>query len=86
VAKLDDQIALAEERLKTLKLRSKQIEARRAAQRAARDKKVETRRRILVGAVVLARVRDGSMKEEELRAWLDPVLTRTEDRALFGLD
>ena len=39
-----------------------------------------------MGAVVLVKVEDGSFEEAVLKAWLDPAITRLEDRALFGLD
>jgi hypothetical protein len=55
------------------------IEARR---RARRD---DTRRKILVGAIVLAKVEQGVIQESVLRSWLDGALTRQDDRALFGL-
>jgi hypothetical protein len=44
------------------------------------------RRKILVGAVVLAKVEAKEFDERVLRQWMDRELTRAEDRALFGLD
>jgi hypothetical protein len=44
------------------------------------------RRKILVGAVVLAKVEAGEIDEQTLKQWLNPAVTKTEDRALFGLD
>jgi hypothetical protein len=52
---------------------------------ARRHRKEDTRRKILVGAIVLARVEHGRTQETELRAWLDEALTRPDDRALFDL-
>jgi len=43
------------------------------------------RRKVLVGAIVLARVDQGLLPELELRTWLDAALTRADDRALFDL-
>jgi hypothetical protein len=43
------------------------------------------RRKILVGAIVLAKVEQGVIQESVLRSWLDAALTREDDRALFGL-
>ena len=83
--KLDQQIATLEDKLKTLKVRQQRIEARQRAIAAQRERKLETRRRILVGGVVLAKVKDGSIAESELKRWLDAALTRADDRALFGL-
>jgi hypothetical protein len=36
--------------------------------------------------VVLAKVEDGSLEEAVLKKWLDPAITREEDRKLFELD
>ena len=45
----------------------------------------DTRRKILAGAIVLARVEQGQISESEFRGWLDTALTRPDDRALFDL-
>ena len=45
----------------------------------------DTRRQILAGAIVLARVEQGQISESEFRGWLDTALTRPDDRALFEL-
>jgi hypothetical protein len=85
MAKLDEQIALAAERLKQLKLRQLRSDSRRRALESKRAHKVETRRRFLVGTVVMERARDGRLDPAVLRDWLDGSLTRPEDRALFDL-
>jgi len=51
-----------------------------------RSRHEELRRKILVGAVVLAKVEAKEFDERVLRQWMDRELTRAEDRALFGLD
>jgi hypothetical protein len=43
------------------------------------------RRKVLIWAVVLDRIEKGLLERAVLKAWLDPALTRAEDRALFGL-
>jgi hypothetical protein len=43
------------------------------------------RRKILAGAVLLAKVEAKEFDEAVLRAWMDRALTRADDRALFGL-
>ena len=45
----------------------------------------DTRRKILVGALILARVERGEWPQEKLLAMLDAALTRDDDRALFDL-
>jgi hypothetical protein len=52
------------------------------SRRARRD---DTRRKILVGAIVLAKVEQGVLEEPVLRGWLKGGLTRADDKALFGL-
>jgi hypothetical protein len=44
------------------------------------------RRKILAGAVLLAKMEDGSFDEKILNGWMDQALTKAEDRALFGLE
>ncbi len=83
--KIDDQISTLQERLKQLKLRQQRSEARKRALDARRERKTETRRKFVVGAVILDRVRDGALDGVQLRTWLDQALTRPEDRALFDL-
>lgn len=83
--KLDERITALEARLKQLKARQQRLQARRRSIEAHRIRKTDTRRKVLVGAIVLARVEQGRLPESELRAWLNEALTREEDRALFNL-
>jgi hypothetical protein len=85
MAKLEERIAGLEEKLKQLKVRQTRAEARRRALESRRARKDDTRRKILVGAIVLTRVEQGLLPESELRAWLEAALTRADDRALFEL-
>lgn len=84
--KIDDRIATLETKLKQLKTRQARLEARKKALASRRARKDDTRRKILAGAIVLARVAQGKIPQAEFRAWLDAALTRADDRALFGLD
>lgn len=83
--KLDEQISTLEERLKQLKLRQQRTDARKRALDAQRERKAETRRRFVVGALILAKVQEGEMDQGRLREWLDQTLSRKDDRALFDL-
>ncbi len=83
--KLDEQISALETRLRELKNRQQRITARQRALEARRNRKTDTRRKVLVGAVVLAKVQAGEIEEKRLRQWLDTALTRPDDRALFDL-
>jgi polyhydroxyalkanoate synthesis regulator phasin len=85
MADIQKRIATLEERLRELKARQQRQEARRQRLEAHRSRKADTRRKILVGAVVLAKVDRGDLSESELKKWLDEALKRADDRALFGL-
>ena len=85
MAKLDDQIQKLQENLKQLKARQQAIEIRKKAIASKRERKQDTRRKILIGAVIMAKIEQKTMDEKQLRKWLDEVLTRADDRALFGL-
>lgn len=47
-----------------------------------RNKKIDTRRKVLAGSYLLHKYND---KPDELAKLLDPFLTRDKDRELFGL-
>ena len=49
------------------------------------ERKRETRRKILAGAMVLDRVARGDLSEKLFKADMDRFLDRDQDRALFGL-
>jgi hypothetical protein len=83
--KLDEQISTLQSRLTQLKLRQQRNDARKRALEDQRERKLETRRRILVGALVMRKAKEGEIDPNQLRAWLDDALTRTDDRALFNL-
>jgi hypothetical protein len=83
--KLDDQISTLQEKLQQLKLRQQRIDARKRASEALRERKAATRRKILVGGVVLAKVQRGEIDQEQFLGWLNQALTRADDRALFDL-
>jgi hypothetical protein len=72
-------------KLAQLKVRQLRLENRikyLASRQARRD---ETRRKILIGAAMMAKVERGEFDEKKLKAILDSVLIRKDDRELFGL-
>jgi hypothetical protein len=83
--KLDERIATLEEKLQQLKVRQQRSEARKRSLLFKRERAADTRRKILVGAIVLAKVEQGDLDQRTLRRWLDKALTRADDRKLFGL-
>jgi hypothetical protein len=82
---LEDKITAAETKLKQLKAEQQKIGARKKAVEVQRKRKDDTRRKVLAGSVLLARVESGEWSETALKAMMDKALTRAEDRALFGL-
>jgi len=83
--RLTERISELETKLKQLKTRQQRIDARARALSNRRARKDDTRRKILIGATVLARVDRDELDHAELQAWLDAHLTRDDDRALFEL-
>jgi hypothetical protein len=79
------QIAQLEEKLRQLKAREQAVEVRRRTLESRRSRKADTRRKILVGAIVLAKVEPGEFARADLMWWLDGALTREDDRGLFSL-
>ena len=82
---ITERIETLEERLKQLKARQQRVEARQRSLSSRRARRDDTRRKILVGAIVLAKVDQGVIADSTLRGWLEGALTRADDRALFGL-
>ena len=83
--KLDEKIAAAEAKVKQLKVRQRQIETRKRSLAVKNERGKDLRRKILVGAIVLEKVAIGEIPKEDLRRWIDPKLSRADDRALFDL-
>jgi len=79
------QISKLEARLRQLKKNERLARARIRRLDSQRARKDDTRRKILVGAIVLAKVGQGVLAEAQLRQWLAGALKRADDRALFGL-
>ena len=86
MAELDERIRQAEARLKQLKAQKQQAEARKRAAESKKLRAAETRRKILVGAAILAKVERGEWPKDRLLNLMDETLTRVDDRKLFDLD
>lgn len=82
---IEERIAALEAKLKQAKAQKQQIEARKRAAESKARRAEDTRRKILIGAVILAKVERGEWPKNELLAMLDAALTRTDDRELFDL-
>lgn len=85
MAGIDDRIAELEAKLKQAKAKKAQIESRKRTAEAKKKRAEDTRRKILVGATILAKVEQGEWPESRLLELMEKSLTRADDRALFGL-
>ena len=86
MAVIDDTIAALEARLKQAKARKQQLEAQKRAAESKKQRSDDTRKKILVGAAILAKVDRGEWPRSRLLEMMGQTLTRPDDRALFGLD
>ena len=82
---IDEKIKAQEEKLKQLKAQKQRIEASKRAAAAKVTRQQETRRKILVGAMVLEMMEKDYGNRQRFMQRLDSYLTRADDRALFGL-
>jgi hypothetical protein len=85
MSKLEERIAATEERLKKLKTQHQRVAMRQRSRDSRQQRRDDTRRKILVGAIVLDKVEQGEIRRAQLMGWLDGELTRADDRALFEL-
>lgn len=85
MATIEDTIANLEAKLKQAKAKKQQIEARKRAMETKEERAKDTRRKILVGAAILAKVDRGEWPKDNLLVILDSALTRPNDRNLFDL-
>ena len=81
----NERIATLEDKLKQLRAKQYKAEARRRTLESRKNRKEDTRRKILVGAIVMAKVEQWDFSGAQLRQWLSESLTRPDDRALFDL-
>lgn len=83
--RLTQRIQMLEEKLRQEKALKQKLEARKRAALQKQARLEDTRRKILVGAAVLARVERGEWPRERLVSMLNDYLVRADDRALFEL-
>ena len=83
--KIEASIEAQRKKLEQLKAKKQQIEARQRTVETKVKRANDTRRKILVGAAILAKVEKQEWPKDKLLAMLDTALTRSDDRALFDL-
>lgn len=83
--KLDESIAGQRKKLEQLKARKQAIEARQRTRLKGEERRHDTRRKVLLGAMLLEQMQRDENVQRNLNAQLDAFLVREQDRALFGL-
>ena len=78
---LEQQIKELEEKQAKVKAQLKQKKAAAAKKKRQED----TRKKILIGSAILAKVKAGTWPEDKMLAMMDKFLEKENDRTLFGL-
>jgi multidrug resistance efflux pump len=81
---IDERIKALEAKLKQAKATKRQQDARIKSAETKKARADDTRRKILLGALMLEMMRDKPEFSEEIHAKLKTYLTRTDDLALFA--
>lgn len=82
---LEQRIAALEEQLKQQKAKAQKIAAAIKAKESGKARKLENRKKMLIGAMVFAQMNKNEATKENIMAKLDGFLTKESDRAVFGL-
>lgn len=85
ITKAEEAVKAAKEKLKQAKSLKQKQEAKKRTEDAKAKRAADTRRKILVGQAILAKVERAEWPKDKLLAMLDTALTRPDDRALFDL-
>lgn len=82
---LNAKIEAQTEKLRQLKEQKAKAERRVKAAVQKQERAKDTRRKILLGAMLLEKLKRGEVDVNRIRTDLDPFLKRNADRELFGL-
>lgn len=85
IEKAQQRVKDLEEKLKQAKALKQKAEARVKAAESKQKRADDTRRKILVGAAILAKVERNEWPKDKLLDMMGQTLTRADDRALFEL-
>lgn len=85
IEKAQQRVKDLEEKLKQAKALKQKVEARAKAAKNQQKRAADTRRKILVGAAILAKVERGEWPKDKMLEMMSQQLTRTDDRLLFDL-
>jgi len=86
IEKAQQRVKDLEEKLKQAKTLKQKIEARAKAAENKQNRADDTRRKILVGAAILAKVERGEWPKDKMLEMMNKHLVRADDRNLFGLE
>ena len=81
IENVQQQLEAAQERVRQLKAKQQALKARERAREAKQRRADDTRRKILLGAYVMA-----TAQEPQIQQMMNGYLTEDRDRALFGLE
>jgi hypothetical protein len=82
---LADQIQKQTDKLNALKARKQAIVARAKTLESKKTRAEDTRKKVLIGAAVLAQIETNPEAQERTKQMMDKFLTRDNDRLLFEL-
>ena len=85
IEKAQQRVKDLEEKLTQAKALNQKVEARAKAAENKQKRAADTRRKILVGAAILAKVERGEWPKDKMLEMMGQQLTRDDDRALFDL-
>ena len=85
IEKAQQRVKDLEEKLKQAKALKQKVEARAKAAENKQKRAADTRRKILVGAAILAKVERGEWPKDKMLEMMGQQLIRDDDRILFDL-
>lgn len=85
IEKAQQRVRDLEEKLKQAKALKQKVEARAKAAENKQKRAADTRKKILVGAAILAKIERGEWPKNKMLEMMDQQLTRADDRLLFDL-
>lgn len=83
--RIEARIASQQKALEQLKAQRQKMEARARAKLNGEERKKDTRRKVLAGAMTLEMMGESEDAKKRILARLDQFLRRNDDRALFDL-
>lgn len=84
-ATMSEKIKAAEEKLAKLKAEKRKADARQKTLGSKAARAADTRKKILLGAVVMMNITEGHLDKAAIYKLLESGLVKNADRALFGL-